>query len=124
MGMVNVGSRFYIPTRQHPRSFRNPFLCLTPARHYGEKMYEGTEAIVVAMDIGMTHSKRDLSGWASLIRFLGAASFAHFSPGSKPQVKMVFCDHDCYVLSHLEVRLLIGPARPIGATPPRWEIHS
>ncbi|KIM20152.1 hypothetical protein M408DRAFT_334110 [Serendipita vermifera MAFF 305830] len=42
--------------------------------YYSDVIYEGLERIVVAMDIGTTHS---------------AVSFAYFSPGSRPQGKMV-----------------------------------
>jgi hypothetical protein len=89
--------------------------------YYGEKVHEGTEAIVVAMDIGMTQSEPCLSGRASLIRFLGAASFAYFSPGRRPEGQMVFYHHSYYLLSHLGVRLLIGPAKPIGVVLQRSE---
>ncbi|KIM26381.1 hypothetical protein M408DRAFT_192451 [Serendipita vermifera MAFF 305830] len=44
------------------------------ANYYSNKKYDGPEAIVVAMDIGTTHS---------------AVSFAYFCPGSRPQGKMV-----------------------------------
>ncbi|KIM20155.1 hypothetical protein M408DRAFT_334111 [Serendipita vermifera MAFF 305830] len=42
--------------------------------YYSDKLYEGKETIVVAMDIGTTHS---------------AVSFVYLSPGSRPQGKMV-----------------------------------
>ena len=37
------------------------------SNYYSEEIYEGPEAIVVAMDIGTTHSEQGLSDWASLM---------------------------------------------------------
>jgi hypothetical protein len=58
--------------------------------YYSEKIYEGPETIVVAMDIGTTQSEQRLSGWSGPDPlFLAAVSFAHLRPGSQPQGKMV-----------------------------------
>jgi hypothetical protein len=66
--------------------------------YMGDTKYTGEEKIVVAMDIGTTHSTHTSNFVSSKLTGLGAVSFAYLYPEDYVRVRMVRKQRPCLPL--------------------------